>query len=88
MFSPSPGEMLIILVIALLLFGQRLPEVARSVGKSIMEFQKGLRGIEREINASIYSTESDSKSSAGAKKGPVDSLEHEEATAPKFEPPA
>lgn len=42
-------DLLILLVIALLLFGRRLPEVGRGLGKGIVEFRKGLRGIEDEI---------------------------------------
>lgn len=42
-------ELLIILVIALLLFGKRLPEVGKSLGKGIIEFKKGLKGIEDEV---------------------------------------
>jgi sec-independent protein translocase protein TatA len=40
-------EILIIVLIALLLFGARkIPELARSIGKGIKEFKKGLREIE------------------------------------------
>ncbi len=42
-------EVIVILVIALLLFGRRLPEVGRSLGKGIVEFKKGVKGIEDEI---------------------------------------
>ena len=41
-------EMIVIGIIALLLFGKRLPEVARSLGKGIVEFKKGLNGIDDE----------------------------------------
>ncbi|MEK7865398.1 MAG: twin-arginine translocase TatA/TatE family subunit [Planctomycetota bacterium] len=47
------GELILILIVALLLFGKRLPEVSRSVGKGIREFQKGMRGIEEEIRREV-----------------------------------
>ena len=48
---PGPMEMLIILGVGVLLFGSRLPEVGRSLGKSIMEFKKGIQGIEEQIHS-------------------------------------
>ncbi len=43
-------ELLIILAIGLLLFGRRLPEVGKSLGKGIVEFKRGLKGIEEEVD--------------------------------------
>ena len=43
-------DMVIILVIGLLLFGKRLPEVGRSLGKGIVEFKRGLKGVEDDID--------------------------------------
>ena len=42
---PSGWEWLILVFLALLIFGRRLPEVARSVGKSVTEFKKGLNEV-------------------------------------------
>jgi sec-independent protein translocase protein TatA len=49
-FMMNPLTMVILLVIALLIFGKRLPEVARSLGKGIVEFKKGVKGIEEEVD--------------------------------------
>lgn len=49
--SIGSAEMVIIGVVAVLLFGKRLPEVGRSLGKSLVEFKKGMAGIENEIRS-------------------------------------
>lgn len=43
-------EMLIILFVGLLLFGSKLPDVGRSLGRSMTEFKKGLRGMQDEMS--------------------------------------
>jgi len=45
----APENWLVIGLVALLLFGKRLPEVGRSLGKGIIEFKKGLAGIEEDV---------------------------------------
>ncbi len=49
-FAPGWLEMAIIGGIVLLLFGNRLPGVMRSLGRSIVEFKKGTKGIDDDTN--------------------------------------
>ena len=58
-YMPGPWEIIIIVVVALLLFGRRLPEVGRSLGRGIVEFKKGLRGVEDELNQAGQNDKSD-----------------------------
>ena len=46
---PGGTEWIILLVLGLLIFGRRLPEVGRSLGRGIVEFKKGVKGIEDEV---------------------------------------
>lgn len=46
MFGIGPVQIIVVLLVVLLLFGSRLPGVARSLGQSIVEFKKGVKGIE------------------------------------------
>lgn len=47
---PGGWEWIIVLVIALLIFGKKIPNTMRSIGKSVVEFKKGLKGVKDEID--------------------------------------
>jgi len=46
MFGLGPTEMVIVGMVAVILFGKRLPSVAKSLGQSLTEFKRGLRDID------------------------------------------
>ena len=78
----SSQEMIVFGVIALILFGKRLPEVARSLGKGVTEFKRGLNGFERELTSAT-----NTRSSYTPPSRPIPDDSRIETTAPKFEPP-
>ncbi len=59
MFGFGPLELLIVAGIMLLLFGKRVPGVMHSLGKSIVEFKKGVKGIEDDIENEGRKSDSD-----------------------------
>ncbi|MBK9386670.1 MAG: twin-arginine translocase TatA/TatE family subunit [Planctomycetes bacterium] len=48
-FNLGPSEMLVILVVGLIVFGRRLPEVGKQFGKTFLEFRKGLSSFRQQI---------------------------------------
>ncbi len=46
MFGAGPIQILVVLLVVLLLFGNRLPLLARSMGQSLTEFKKGVKEID------------------------------------------
>ncbi len=54
MFNIGPTELIVILLIALIVFGpKRLPEVGRTVGKSLREFRKASQDLRDELNLNL-----------------------------------
>jgi sec-independent protein translocase protein TatA len=48
---PGPFEMMLLAGLGLLIFGKRLPEVGKNIGRGIVEFKKGLKEAEQEITS-------------------------------------
>jgi len=77
--SLGTAEIMIILIVGVLLFGRKLPDVGRYLGKGIVEFKKGIKGIEDDIDTT------------SAPAAPPPALEQQrppekiKAAAPKFE---
>ena len=51
--SPGPWQVVIVALVILLLFGNRLPSVMRSLGEGITEFKKGIKGDEADTKGAI-----------------------------------
>jgi sec-independent protein translocase protein TatA len=77
----SPGAMVLLLVLGILLFGRRLPEIGRSLGKTITEFKKGVKGLEDEVEPTMTS------SKPTVEPEPLRPPQRLTATAPKFDDP-
>ena len=52
-WMPNGPTLLVLCVLGVLLFGRRLPEIGRSLGKGLKEFQKGLGGIEDQVTETL-----------------------------------
>ena len=81
-FTGMPGwaEMVLIAGVGLLIFGRRLPEVGRSLGKGIVEFKRGLRGIEDEVEDATNAAEQQSRY-LPPKETDLGTTDHEKGTA-------
>jgi sec-independent protein translocase protein TatA len=82
MLGLSPAHLLIFGVVAILLFGNRLPSVARSLGRSLVEFKKGMNELENEFKAQVYSEPTTTPTPRVTY-----SNDQSEPASPRFEPP-
>jgi sec-independent protein translocase protein TatA len=88
MFGLGPFEMVVIGVIAVILFGGNLPEVARKLGGSYREFRRGLNEVQQQFKVAEY----EAKKTFSVDDSPPSDVEEEEESsepsAPKFKPPS
>ena len=52
-WTPGPLEIVLILVVLVIVFGKRLPDIARSLGRSLTEFKKGVHETEDELERDV-----------------------------------
>ena len=78
------GELMVILVIVLVLFGaRRVPEIGASIGKGIREFKKNINEADREIREPLRNSLSDSSPSDRLGAGDTTARREEEAARPE-----
>jgi sec-independent protein translocase protein TatA len=90
MFGLGPFEMVVIGVIAVVLFGGNLPEVARKLGGSYREFRRGLNEVQQQFRMAEYEAKK-TFSLDDSSKSDSDEEEEDEPegpSAPKFTPPS
>lgn len=76
-------ELFAITIIAVLLFGKQLPEVARSVGKGYAKFKRSVSDVQKSLDVGeLSASDADSSSSSSYEYD-----DYDEPTAPKFDPP-
>ena len=79
----SPTTMIVVAIVAILLYGERLPEVARTWGKHFIDLKKSVQGLRDQFDSVTREVTSTLDQPVHIEP-PV---AREEATAPKFEPP-
>lgn len=52
-FNLESFDLIVVAIIGILIFGRRLPEIGRNLGKTIVEFKKGLSSTQDEIHQGI-----------------------------------
>jgi sec-independent protein translocase protein TatA len=82
LFSMGPWEIAVLVILGVMLFGRKLPEVGKFLGKGIVEFKKGLKGLEDEVDTSATTAPPRSEPAALEQPKPPQRVA---TTAPKFE---
>lgn len=85
MFGLGPLELMVVGVVAVMLFGSKLPEVARSLGGSYREFKRGLHDVQEQFRLAELEAK---------RPLPTPEVQHDDdpdalgaSSAPKFTPP-
>lgn len=75
-FGLGTQEIMLLLVLGVLLFGRNLPSLGRSLGKTVTEFKKGVKGLEDDMEPTAART---------IEPEPVRPPQRVTSNAPKFE---
>jgi sec-independent protein translocase protein TatA len=91
MFGLGPFEMVVIGVVAVLLFGGNLPEVARKLGGSYRELRRGLNEVQQQFRVAEYEAKKALDVTNPDNSDASDDQEDDDLStpaAPKFTPPS
>jgi sec-independent protein translocase protein TatA len=82
--TPTPFQVIVVLVLGVLFFGKNLPQVARQIGLGLMELKKGMNELS---DHSKNKRQSDILTPSHSTEAAVEETEKYEAVGTKFEPP-
>jgi len=80
-FGLTPTTIIILLLLGVLLFGKKLPEMGRMLGKGVVEFKKGLAGLEDTFDTTTTAARPSEPAALEQPRPP----QRVTTTAPKFE---
>ena len=81
------AELILIAIVAVVLFGSKLPEVARSVGQSYTQFRKGLNDIQSSIKDELDRELDEVKRIPQELEEAINADDEEEDDGPDYDPP-
>ena len=87
MFNMGPQELVIIGVLAVVMFGKNLPDVAKKLGRSYRDFRKGISDMQAQFKLDDEPQDYQSNRSSLSSIYNDDYEDYEMPDAPKFEPP-
>lgn len=87
MFGLGPSELLIVGIVAILLFGKNLPQVAGKLAKSYREFRRQLSDVQSQLDITAEINSEPPRSKSRPQRAYSDYDDYDDISAPKFEPP-
>ena len=78
-------QLVIVMIVGVLIFGRRLPEIGRYLGKGIVEFKKGMKGLEDELDLTASTSLSHMPQPTAQQAPEVRAPQRVQPAAPKFE---
>lgn len=79
--------MVVVGALGVMLYGERLPEVARAWGKQLIQLKKNINAVHEQVKSTITNAAATTTEPLTDRSSWENSEDRQEAIAPKFEPP-
>ena len=87
MFGLGPSELLIVGIVAILLFGKNLPQVAGKLGRAYRDFRRQLSDMQSQLDITGDFNSDTPRTKPKPQRAYSDYDDYDDISAPKFEPP-